>query len=471
MTIDLTGLVRPHLVEMTKRDDNPNAAEFRLQPLERGFGYTLGNSLRRLLLSSLRGSAVWGFRLDGVVHEHQTVQGVLEDVHQIVQRLKSLTLVLAPDVDDAILHIRREGAGPVYARDIQEHGSVSIKNPDHLLFTLQDDREVSMELYVNKGRGYVEAEMHPADRSLPVDLVRIDAIYNPVRRANFAVAETRVGQRTDYDRLTVQVETNGTITPEDAIAYAAALAQVHFQYFVDFGKVPTVRDTGAAQPAAGGSNLRQRLSRPDRRLRALGPLAQLAQELEHPDPQGSGRVLRGRSAQGEERGREGAERDRRAAPARGTQLRDGLRGGRRRAARGAARRRARWPSPPRAPERSEMRHRAKGRQLSRTSSHKRALLNNMAASLFEHGRVVTTEAKAKELRPFAEKLITLARRGDLHARRLVERRIKDRDTLGKLFSEIGPRFAARPGGYTRILKMGHRPGDGADIARIELLSE
>jgi large subunit ribosomal protein L17 len=118
-----------------------------------------------------------------------------------------------------------------------------------------------------------------------------------------------------------------------------------------------------------------------------------------------------------------------------------------------------------------VRHRAKGRQLSRTSSHKRALLNNMAASLFAHGRVITTEAKAKELRPFAEKLITLARRGDLHARRLVERRIKDRDTLGKLFSEIGPRFAARPGGYTRILKMGHRPGDGADIARIELLSE
>ena len=118
-----------------------------------------------------------------------------------------------------------------------------------------------------------------------------------------------------------------------------------------------------------------------------------------------------------------------------------------------------------------MRHRAKGRQLSRTSSHRRALLNNMAASLFAHGRVITTEAKAKELRPFAEKLITLARRGDLHARRQVERRIKDRDTLGKLFTEIGPRFAARPGGYTRILKLGHRPGDGADIARIELLAE
>ncbi len=118
-----------------------------------------------------------------------------------------------------------------------------------------------------------------------------------------------------------------------------------------------------------------------------------------------------------------------------------------------------------------MRHRAKGRQLSRTASHRRALLNNMVTSLFQHERIVTTEAKAKELRPFAEKLITLARRGDLHARRLVERKIKDRDVLARLFTEIGPRFAGRPGGYTRILKLGHRPGDGADQARIELLAE
>jgi DNA-directed RNA polymerase subunit alpha len=261
MAIDLTGLVRPQLVEMAKRDDNPNIAEFRLQPLERGFGYTLGNSLRRLLLSSLRGSAVWGFRMDGVVHEHQTVQGVLEDVHQIVQRLKALVLVLAEDVDEAVLHIKREGAGPVYARDIQEHGSVRVINPDHLLFTLQEDRDVNVELYVNKGRGYVESELHPSDRSMPIDLIRIDAIYNPVRRANFTVAETRVGQRTDYDRLNVMVETNGTIAPEDAIAYAAALAQEHFRFFVDFGKVPAAREGGAAG-VAGGSDLRQKLGRP-----------------------------------------------------------------------------------------------------------------------------------------------------------------------------------------------------------------
>jgi len=260
MSIDLTGLVRPHVVEMTKREDNPNIAEFRLQPLERGFGYTLGNALRRMLLSSLRGSAVWGFRMDGVVHEHQTVQGVLEDVHQIIQRLKALTLVLADDVDETILRIRREGKGPVYARDIQLSASVRIVNPDHLLFTLQDDRDVSCDLYVNKGRGYVEAELHPTDRSFPVDLVRIDAIYNPVRRANFTVSETRVGQRTDYDRLAVMVETNGTISPEDAIAYAAALAQEHFRYFVEFGKVPMAR-AAATDTVVSISGLRSKLGR------------------------------------------------------------------------------------------------------------------------------------------------------------------------------------------------------------------
>ncbi len=118
-----------------------------------------------------------------------------------------------------------------------------------------------------------------------------------------------------------------------------------------------------------------------------------------------------------------------------------------------------------------MRHRAKHRQLSRTASHRKALLANMATSLFQHERIVTTEAKAKELRPYAERLITLARRGDLHARRLVESRLKDRAVAQRLFKEVGPRFATRPGGYTRIIKLGHRAGDGAEIARIELLGE
>jgi DNA-directed RNA polymerase subunit alpha len=262
MPIDLTGLVRPHLVEMTKREDNPFAAEFRLQPLERGFGYTLGNALRRMLLSSLRGTAVWAFRLDGVVHEHQTVPGVVEDIHQIIARLKALTLVLAEDVDEAVLHIKVSKAGPVRARDIEQHGAVRVLQPDYVLFTLQEDRELTGELYVNKGRGYTEASQHPADRSLPVDLVRIDALYNPVRRANFTVAETRVGQRTDFDRLTLTVETNGAITPEDAVAYGAALLQEHFRYFVDFGRVPMVAVQGNGDAGQDAARLRDLLAKP-----------------------------------------------------------------------------------------------------------------------------------------------------------------------------------------------------------------
>src|ERR1700758_2398827 len=117
-TIDLRGLVRPQLVEATKREDNPNVAEFRLQPLERGFGHTLGNAMRRLLLSSLRGSAVWAFRVDGVVHEHQTIPGVVEDVHQIIGNLKTLTLSLPDDLEDALLRIQKTGPGAVTAGDI-----------------------------------------------------------------------------------------------------------------------------------------------------------------------------------------------------------------------------------------------------------------------------------------------------------------------------------------------------------------
>ena len=260
-TIDLTGLVRPHLVEMTKREDNPNAAEFRLQPLERGFGYTLGNALRRMLLSALRGSAVWAFRMDGVQHEHQTVSGVVEDIHQVIQNLKSLALVITPEVDEAVLHVKRKTAGPVYAKDIEGSGSVRIVNPDHLLFTLQDDKSVDVELYVNKGRGYVEAEQHPSDRSMPVDVVRVDSLYSPVRRANFTVAETRVGQRTDFDRLTLTVETSGAISPEDAVAYAAALAQHHFSYFVSFGQVPMVAAESAVETDGDTEQLRAVLGR------------------------------------------------------------------------------------------------------------------------------------------------------------------------------------------------------------------
>ncbi len=262
MTIDLTGLVRPHVVEMSKRDDQPFAADFRLQPLERGYGHTLGNAMRRMLLSSLRGSAVWGVRLEGVVHEHQTIPGVAEDIHTIIQRLKGLSLVLAEGVDEATLQLKASKTGPVCASHIEPHGSVEIVDPDYVLFTLQEDREISGELYVNKGRGYVEASRHSVDKSRPVDLVRIDAIYNPVRRANFTVAETRVGQRTDYDSLVLSVETDGTISPEDAVAYAAGLLQEHLASFTNFGVIPMVAGETIEEDSQDMEAIKMVLSRP-----------------------------------------------------------------------------------------------------------------------------------------------------------------------------------------------------------------
>jgi len=168
------------------------------------------------------------------------------------------------DVDEVVLEIKVDKAGAVMAKHIVPNASVEIVHPDHVLFTLQEDREITGQLYVNKGRGYVEAAEHDVDRSLPVDLVRIDAIYNPVRRANFAVHETRVGQRTDFDSMTLAVETNGAISPEDSVSYAAALIQEHLRYFLDFGRLPMV----SGEPPAGGvsekdsAELRDLLAKP-----------------------------------------------------------------------------------------------------------------------------------------------------------------------------------------------------------------
>ncbi|HEX7050705.1 MAG TPA: DNA-directed RNA polymerase subunit alpha [Longimicrobiales bacterium] len=269
MELDLTGLVLPQRIEVEGRSEDGRTAQFVMAPLERGFGQTLGNSMRRILLSSLRGAAVWAFRMGGVVHEHQTITGVVEDVHQVIQNLKTLVLMLEPGTEEATLELRVERAGPVTARAIEKTGPVRIINPDHHLFTLQEDEEVNMVLYVNHGRGFVAAEQHPIPKGSPVDLVRVDSIYNPVLRANFSVEETRVGQRTDFDRLTLLVETNGSVSPTDAVAYAAELARKHFEYMLRFG------ESGTAEPPIPGA---VRVPRPLRELfhRPIEELAELS---------------------------------------------------------------------------------------------------------------------------------------------------------------------------------------------------
>ncbi|MEX0856283.1 MAG: DNA-directed RNA polymerase subunit alpha [Gemmatimonadota bacterium] len=233
--IDLTGLVLPEKVEAVRTSQDGRSGEFVIEPLERGYGHTLGNSVRRVLLSSLRGAAAWAFRIDGVVHEHQTIPGVAEDVHQVIQNLKSLIVVLDDDVQEATLEVRTKKSGPVTGANIQPKAGVRVLDPEHHLLTLQEARDFRMEIRVNKGRGFVLADQHVREKGAPVDLVRVDSIYNPVRRANFQVLETRVGQRTDFDQLTFFLETDGSITPEEALAMAGSLLRKHLEYFLFFG--------------------------------------------------------------------------------------------------------------------------------------------------------------------------------------------------------------------------------------------
>lgn len=266
MELDLTGLQMPTLPEQ------PRSGQIVLRPLERGFGHTLGNTMRRILLSSLRGSAVWAFRTDGVLHEHQTIAGVAEDVHQVIRNLKALVLRMADDTEEAVLELRANRAGSVTARNITAHPSVDVINPDHHILELQDDRDLRIELYVNKGRGFVLAEAHAIPRGMPADLVRVDAVYNPVTRANFVVEETRVGQRTDFDRLVLEVETNGAVDVSSAVRYAARLAIEHLSFLA--GGSPEWRadrgwgdGTGAGGAAPAGrspvpAKLQELLNRP-----------------------------------------------------------------------------------------------------------------------------------------------------------------------------------------------------------------
>lgn len=246
MDLDIIGLQMPNLPEQ------PRTGQIVLRPLERGFGHTLGNTMRRILLSSLRGAAVWAFRADGVLHEHQTIGGVVEDVHQVIRNLKSLVLRMTEDADEAVLELRARASGAVTARNITAHPAVEVVNPDHHILTLTEDRDLRIELYVNKGRGFVLAEAHPIPRGMPADLVRVDAVYNPVTRANFVVEDTRVGQRTDFDRLVLEVETNGAIDVRSAVQYAARLAIEHLAFLA--GGTPEWRaDRGWGEGSGPGA--------------------------------------------------------------------------------------------------------------------------------------------------------------------------------------------------------------------------
>jgi len=226
----LIEIEKPRIECVESAEDN-TYGKFVVEPLERGYGITLGNSLRRILLSSLPGVAVTSIKIDGVLHEFSTVPGVIEDVTEIILNIKNLSMKLHSD-GPKIIYIDAEGEGPITAGDIKADSDVEILNPDLHICTLNGDSRFYMEMVINKGRGYVQAEKNKQPGQ-PIGIIPVDSIYTPVRRVNYTVENTRVGQVTDYDKLTLEVWTNGSLKPDEAISLGAKIMSEHLNLFID----------------------------------------------------------------------------------------------------------------------------------------------------------------------------------------------------------------------------------------------
>ena len=238
-------LIRPEKPQIETGADANHKARLVAEPLERGFGVTLGNSLRRVLLSSLQGAAVTAVQIDGVVHEFSSLEGVREDVVDIVLNIKGLAVRMHAEGPKRMT-LRATGPGVVTASQIEVPSDIEILNGDHVLCTLDDGAQVRMEFTVQTGKGYVPAEMNRPEDS-PIGLIAVDALYSPVKRVAYRVEPTRQGQSLDYDKLVLEVETNGAVTPVDAVAYAARILQDQLQIFITFEE-PKKKVEGEAKP-------------------------------------------------------------------------------------------------------------------------------------------------------------------------------------------------------------------------------
>ena len=225
-------------IEIAELSEDKRYGKFVVEPLERGYGTTLGNSLRRIMLSSLPGAAVSQVKIEGVLHEFSSIPGVKEDVTEIIMNIKSLAIKNTSDTNEAkTAYIEFAGEGVVTAGDIQADQDIEIMNPDLVIAHLNGgaDSKLSMELTITKGRGYVSADKNKND-DLPIGVIAIDSIYTPVERVNLTVQNTRVGQITDYDKLTLDVHTNGTLDPDEAVSLAAKVLSEHLNLFIDLSE-------------------------------------------------------------------------------------------------------------------------------------------------------------------------------------------------------------------------------------------
>ena len=218
-------------IECVYSDDDPSYGKFIVEPLERGYGPTLGNSLRRILLNSLPGAAVTSVKIDGILHEFSTISGVKEDVTEIILNLKKLSIALHGE-DTKRAMINAQGPMEVTAADIIADSELEIFNPDLHIATLEDNASLVMELNISTGRGYVPADQNKSE-STPIAVIPMDSIYTPVKKVNFTVENTRVGQVTDYDRLILEIWTDGSISPEESVSIGAKIMQEHLKLFID----------------------------------------------------------------------------------------------------------------------------------------------------------------------------------------------------------------------------------------------
>ncbi len=233
----MQGIVKPKRLDFDKKSRTDFYGKFIAGPFERGYGITVGNSLRRMLLSSIEGAAIIGAKFEGIYHEFSTIPGVTEDISEIILNLKQLHLKMSGQEEVKRLYLKKEQGGEVTGKDFNTDPDITIMNPDHHLATLDENGTLELEVIVTRGRGY-----HPADRhdlsNESVQMIPVDALFSPIHKVNYLVEKTRVGQSTDYDQLVMEVWTSGAITPEDAVAHAAKIVKDHMQIFINFDEEP-----------------------------------------------------------------------------------------------------------------------------------------------------------------------------------------------------------------------------------------
>jgi len=225
-------LIQPDRLEVDKESHTESYGKFVCQPLERGFATTIGNSLRRILLSSIQGAAITSVRIEGALHEFTAIPGVLEDVTEVILNLKEVRLKLNT-AEGQTVRISKKSKGAVTAADIISDGSVEVMNPEQHICTITGNGKLEVELEVKWGKGYRPAEMNKADDQ-PIGVIPIDSIFTPVKKVQYIVTQARVGQQTDYDKLTLEIHTDGSVKPENALAYAAKILKEHMTIFINF---------------------------------------------------------------------------------------------------------------------------------------------------------------------------------------------------------------------------------------------